>query len=133
MERIEHCLFGNGQPGLEDKLKKYVDERDNHKERNLQQEILDLRTDTNERHEENKKDRVKDSEKLDSLVKFKDEFAGAISFAKIAGAVIAFVCMATLALLGYLAANRPHGAGVTQAHPIVSSSKADEPAAAENQ
>jgi len=52
-KRLELHVFGNGKPPLEARMREYVDERDSHKERNAQQDIVDLRTDIDKRHVEN--------------------------------------------------------------------------------
>lgn len=115
LERIEHCLFGNGQPGLEVKLRQYIDERDAHKEANLRQDIGDLRTIGDHRHNEN-------SGKLDEVVGWKREIQGSVGMAKWMGGAIMAMVMAILALLSYLAANRPHAISEHQP-PAVSSSQ----------
>lgn len=41
--RLHNYIFGNGQPGLDTRLRKYIDERDTHKENNMKQMILDVK------------------------------------------------------------------------------------------
>jgi hypothetical protein len=53
VERHEHILCGNGQPGLEEKLKDYVDKRDEHKARSTAQAMLQITHVQDKRHEEN--------------------------------------------------------------------------------
>lgn len=64
LSRLEHHVFGNGKPPLEQRLHEYIDSRDSHKENNAAQMVADLREETNgrfdkqeqkqdERHEQN--------------------------------------------------------------------------------
>lgn len=53
VKRIDHHIFGNGKPALEDRLRLYIDERDKHKERNAQQELTDFKGEMNSKHTQN--------------------------------------------------------------------------------
>lgn len=55
VKRLEHAILGNGKPPLEERLRSYIDIRDSHKERNLKQDMVDLRHDQDSRHAENGK------------------------------------------------------------------------------
>lgn len=109
LDHLEDCVFGKpGSLSLEDKVRKYVDDRDDHKERNMKQMIVDLQ------NEQSRRDKVRDDQHVENttnfgrVFKWMDQFDGAMAFGKVAASVIAFLCMAILALLGYLAANRNH-------------------------
>lgn len=55
VKRLDGSIFGNGKPALEVRLREYIDQRDAHKEANAQQDLIDLRTDVDRKHEENGK------------------------------------------------------------------------------
>jgi len=53
--RIDKNVNGNGKPPLEERLRDYIDERDDHKERNHRQDMTDIRSEIDEKHKENQK------------------------------------------------------------------------------
>lgn len=52
-KNLKDHVLGNGKPALEVRLREYVDQRDNHKERQTQQEIMDLKAEVDAKHREN--------------------------------------------------------------------------------
>lgn len=54
VEGLDKIVNGNGKPPLWDRMKEYVDQRDTHKERNMQQEMIDLRHEIDGKHTENR-------------------------------------------------------------------------------
>lgn len=69
VEGLDKTVNGNGKPPLWERMKEYVDIRDAHKERNTQQEIMDLRCEINEKHKENSEKADKQADKMDALMK----------------------------------------------------------------
>lgn len=53
VESLDHCVFGNGQPGLEEKLVRYIDTKVAHKQRGNDQVMADLKKEQDVRHEQN--------------------------------------------------------------------------------
>ncbi len=97
--RLFTWAFGNGQPGLEARLVKYIDERDAHKERNSKQEILDLRKD----HEDNK--RVQDERHL-ANTKTLGKIEGAASMLTWGIPVLLTLISIVIGLLGFFVHER---------------------------
>lgn len=68
VEGLDKTINGNGKPPLWERVKDYVDQRDTHKERNMQQEMIDLREEINDKHKENKETSQEQSKKIDKLM-----------------------------------------------------------------
>jgi hypothetical protein len=67
VKRLDHHILGNGKPPLEERLKSYIDIRDAHKERNTQQDLADLREESDKKHDQNTKTLDKMSDKQDKI------------------------------------------------------------------
>lgn len=55
VEDLDHCINGNGQPGLEEKLRRDFGQLVAHKQRGNDQAMVDLKHVQDKRHEENTK------------------------------------------------------------------------------
>jgi len=106
VEDLVKEIKGNGRPGLETRLRSYVDERDAHKEANSEQSILDLQHLMDSKHSENKLVQNDHGLKLGNLIATMNRIEGGYALAKVMAAFIAFMVTAIFALLMYLATTR---------------------------
>ena len=123
VERVVRYIFGNGQPGLDerlakrfDDLEKYIDARDEHKQKNAEQDTAAKFAATEKKHDDN----------FAALFAFMNKAIGSITTAKVIGGFIAVVCTLILTLLLWiLSPMRPRQALVSSGHAVVANLNQD--------